>query len=176
MASVAGRTSDRDISSTGQSRDPLRRGGHASGDLFYLGTTDGLVEGAGDETHDGNFPVKKHRDRNGADFIARPGVDAVEMVVFVTQVVLVFVGGVLQFSQAPGIVYTPQLFSQYCFCPCLEADLVTSRPDGNERYPQLFVELLVESAPGLMGPGQSCLEVLGVGKGRETRSDGRRVG
>ena len=80
------------FAAAGQTGDPLGRLLNASGYFLNLGAQDGFVEGAGHKAHHRYLLVDKDRHGNGGDFIACLGVNAVQVIMFVAQVILVFVG------------------------------------------------------------------------------------
>jgi hypothetical protein len=93
-----------EIPAAGQGGDPIGGFFHALGNLFNLRARNGLFNRSGDKTHDRNLLVGKNWHRNSTDFMARLRFHPVEMVVFIAEIMLVLIGGVLQFGQASALV------------------------------------------------------------------------
>ena len=134
------------------------------------------MDGAGDKAHDRDLLEYEHRYRDGAHLVASLGIDPVQVVELVTQVVLELVGRRLQGVQAPGVVDAIQFGGQLFLGAGFQGDLVAPGANADSRHPQLLVELLVVTAAGLMGATEPGFQLTGRGERGETGGHRCRVG
>lgn len=124
-------------------RYPVGRLLHPRCNVFNLGTSNRPFDRASHKAHDRYLAIDKYRYRNGTDIVAGPGVNPVKVVVLLTQIPLILIGGVFQLNQAPGLVDTGKLAGQFFFGFGFQSHFKAARADCDYRYPQLLVEALV---------------------------------